>query len=212
MSSSAVYPHHVPVLMTLVQGRRKVTEKVRLKVGGFLFCFVKFWFGIVRIWTRYTQNAFCDWALWPRFKADNWEVCVCVCGLAKNVSVSFSAHHYSPNPGGGPAAGVKVGSEVRSRSTTCKCPRSEFPVLDPVCPFHGHKTSGSVKENHHNGFFLDVDCLNWGFFCFVLFLAVEMLLWTFWSGFVWHAVNFVCSIVGFWFIGTFFVCLALDWT
>ncbi|XP_076439282.1 cytoplasmic aconitate hydratase-like isoform X2 [Babylonia areolata] len=61
------------------------------------------------------------------------------------VDVSRSTHHYSPNPGGGvaAAAGPKVGSEVRSRSATCKCSRSEFPVLDPVCPFHGCKTSGA---------------------------------------------------------------------
>ena len=94
MSSSAVYPHHVPVLMTLVQGCRKVTEKVGLKVGGFLFCFVKFWFGIVRIWTRYTQNAFRDWVLWPRFKADNWEVCVCVDW--QKTSLSLSARTTTP--------------------------------------------------------------------------------------------------------------------
>ncbi|KAL8563889.1 Aconitate hydratase mitochondrial [Nucella lapillus] len=63
------------------------------------------------------------------------------------VDVSRSAYHYSPNPGGGngglAAASPKVGSEVRSRSATCKCPRSEFPVLDLVCPFHGCKTSGA---------------------------------------------------------------------
>ena len=81
----------------------------------------------------------------------------------------------------------------------------------------GTKPQGQWKKTTTTDFFLDVDCLNWGFFTFLSsfsfsFFAVEMLLWTFWSGFVWRTVNFVCSIVGFWFIGFLFVCLALDWT
>nr|KAG5695927.1 hypothetical protein BaRGS_017365 [Batillaria attramentaria] len=58
------------------------------------------------------------------------------------VDVSRSAHHYSPNPGGGPTSGAKVESEVRSRPP-CQCLQSELPVLNPVCPFHGYKTWGA---------------------------------------------------------------------
>ena len=52
-------PHHVPVLMTLVQGRRKVTEKVRLKVGGFLFC------KLLILHCLYPDKVYSECFLWP---------------------------------------------------------------------------------------------------------------------------------------------------
>ncbi|XP_067652924.1 cytoplasmic aconitate hydratase-like isoform X1 [Haliotis asinina] len=64
------------------------------------------------------------------------------------VDVSRSRLQYSPNPGGGVTP--VQSSNPGSRSTSCSiCSSSGIPVLDSVCPFHGHKTGGAdaLEEN-----------------------------------------------------------------
>ncbi|XP_048236748.1 cytoplasmic aconitate hydratase-like isoform X3 [Haliotis rufescens] len=64
------------------------------------------------------------------------------------VDVARSGLQYSPNPGGGVTP--VQSSNPGSRSTSCRvCSSSGMPVLDSLCPFHGHKTGGAdaLEEN-----------------------------------------------------------------